>query len=75
NDDRRGPAASPSRSNDDRRGSAASPSRPNDDRRDSRNAPLNRSNVSRYPSERSAPSRVDERRVYRTAFSNETLRF
>ncbi len=77
NDERRGgPGGAPNRPNDERRPPEnVSPNRPNDERRAPGAAPASRSNVSRYPSERSATSRPDERRVYRTAFSNETLRF
>ncbi len=72
------------RPNDDRRPANA---RPNDDRRPANarptSAPSERptSNVSRYPSDSSAfdrrveDVRFDERRVYRTSFSGETLRF
>lgn len=67
----------PSRPIDDRRErpGAVPSNRPTDDRRAPGNATPGRSNVSRYPSERPAQTRPDERRVYRTAFSNESLRF
>ena len=67
--------ASPNRPNDDRRPANA---RPNDDRRPAPSRPNNNSaserstsNVSRYPN----ANETQERRVYRTSFSNETLRF
>lgn len=72
------------RPNDGRR---PAPARPTDDRRPANArptpAPVERSssNVSRYPSDSNAPDRraenvrFDERRVYRTSFSGETLRF
>ncbi len=67
------PPSAPNRSNDDRRPSNARPTP----------APSERpsANVSRYPSDSNALDRraenvrFDERRVYRTSFSGETLRF
>ena len=57
----------PTRLNDGRR---PAPARPND-------APFERpsSSVSRYPNSSDSQERRDERRVYRTSFSGETLRF
>ena len=78
------PSPAPNRPNDERRPANV---RPNDDRRPANARPSARPNdatterrdstVSRYPGASESLDRrgADERRVYRTSFSNETLRF